>query len=142
MTTYRSSETSISDRATIDAKFFQGLADPTRMAILELLLTGERNVTEIVDALGGSQSRISNHLACLRTCGFVTTHRKGLFIYYQVSDPRVPALVRLGQTLARDNEEGLRTCLRLQSAPEDPTAHVAVVSVQPSVNVTLADANK
>ncbi len=112
-------EVSLPEHATLDAKFFLGLADATRVAILELLLVGERNVGEIVATIGGSQSRISNHLACLRWCGFVTTRREGLYIYYQVTDPRVRELLRLGQSLAREHAEALRTCLRLQPPGED-----------------------
>ncbi len=124
------------DQATLDAKFFQGLADSTRVAILELLLTGERNVSEIVAAVGGSQSRISNHLACLRWCGFVTTERRGLYIYYQVSDPRVRQILRLGQALAREHEAGLRTCLRLQPPGETDGDYVDVDELDSRVPTT------
>ncbi len=103
------------NQATLDAKFFQGLSDPTRIEILELLLRGERNVSEIVSEIGGSQSRVSNHLACLRWCGFVTTRREGLFVYYYICDPRVREILRLGQEVAREHEEGLLTCVRLPS---------------------------
>ena len=88
-----------------------------------------RNVSEIVNAIGGSQSRVSNHLACLRWCGFVTTRREGLFVYYYISDPRVRDILRLGQEVAREHEEGLLTCVRLPSpgkgAPDYPATAAA-----------------
>ena len=115
------------NQATLDAKFFQGVSDPTRIEILELLLTGERNVSEIVSAIGGSQSRVSNHLACLRWCGFVTTRREGLFVYYDICDPRVREILRLGQEVAREHEEGLLTCVRLPSPGKGEPAYAAAV---------------
>ncbi|GAC1555742.1 MAG: hypothetical protein NVS2B7_31450 [Herpetosiphon sp.] len=111
--------TALSQQTQRDANFFQGLADPTRLAILELVLDQERNVSDIVATIGGSQSRISNHLACLRYCGYVSTRREGLYIYYEVSDPRVRDLLRLGQTIAQDHEQGLLTCLRLAQPTKD-----------------------
>ncbi len=127
---------SMPDQVTLDAKFFQGLADPTRIAILELLLTGEHNVSEIVAAVGGSQSRISNHLACLRWCGYVTTQRKGLYIYYQISDPRIREILRLGQALAREHESGLMTCLRLQPSRKEDGDHDGADELDSAVPVT------
>lgn len=125
-------EIGLPEHASVAAKVFLGLADATRVTILELLLTGERNVGEIVAAIGGSQSRISNHLACLRWCGFVTTRREGLYIYYQVSDPRVRELLRLGQSLAREHEEALKTCLRLRPAEIDDGERLERAEVQSS----------
>ncbi len=116
-------ESTAPTQATLDAKFFQGLSDPTRIEILELLLSGEKNVSEIVSAIGGSQSRVSNHLACLRWCGFVTTRREGLFVYYYICDPRVREILRLGQEVAREHEEGLLTCVRLPSPSKGELAY-------------------
>ena len=54
-------------------KYFRALGDPTRVRILELLREhGELSVGELVQRLGHSQPKVSNHLACLRWCGFVT----------------------------------------------------------------------
>ena len=52
--------------ADLDARFFRGLGDPTRLRIVQLLLDGERTVSEIVREVGGLQGRISSHLMCLR----------------------------------------------------------------------------
>ncbi len=46
-----------------DAKFFHDLGHPVRLDILKHLLTGEKNVGELVELLGGlSQWRVSSHL--------------------------------------------------------------------------------
>lgn len=56
--------------------FFSTLANPTRLAILELLKNGSKNVTEIADVLNQEQSMISHNLKPLIRCGFVFVERK------------------------------------------------------------------
>ncbi|MFQ6089568.1 MAG: ArsR/SmtB family transcription factor [Candidatus Methanofastidiosia archaeon] len=77
----------------IKAKFFRGLADSTRLLILETLLDGEKKVSEIVEATKQSQSNVSNHLRCLYECGFVMSHRDGKNIYYSLRDEEVKKLL-------------------------------------------------
>lgn len=89
---------------------FQVLASPIRLAVLRLLLQGERCVGDLLDDLGVAQPRLSNHLACLRTCGLVRTRRQGTFVYYTIADPRVAEIVHLGDDLAATNAEELERC--------------------------------
>ena len=49
----------------------QVLAEPRRLAILELLRDGERPVGELVDRLRLSQPAVSKHLRVLREAGLV-----------------------------------------------------------------------
>ena len=101
-------------RQEITAKFFHGLSDLTRLRIVELLLDeGEQNVTDLVSALGQSQGRISNHLACLRWCGYVDSRREGKYVYYRVSDPRVRDLLDLARTIIADNAASILSCTRM-----------------------------
>jgi DNA-binding transcriptional ArsR family regulator len=88
-----------------DARFFRALGDPTRLAIIRLLLVQPRNVSELIGELGAPQSRVSNHLACLRGCGFVTTERKGRQITYSISDPRLRRLLALASEMIGDNNK-------------------------------------
>jgi len=93
------------------AKYFQVLSDATRVRILELLRDdGERSVGQIVDALGQSQSKVSNHLACLRWCGFVLTRREHPSVLYRVADERVLEVLTLGRALLADNAEHVAAC--------------------------------
>lgn len=98
------------DPADLLARVFHGLSDPTRLRIVQLLLDGEKNVGELVAALGAPQGRVSSHLMCLRWCGFVTTRRAGKYVYYRVSDPRVIELVRLAQDLLIDHAQMVASC--------------------------------
>ena len=56
--------------------FFSTLSNPTRLAILELLREGTRNVTDIADTLNEEQSMISHNLRPLERCGFVLSERR------------------------------------------------------------------
>ena len=49
----------------------RALAEPRRVAILEVLRDGERPVGELVDRLGLSQPAVSKHLRVLREAGLV-----------------------------------------------------------------------
>ncbi len=52
---------------------FEVVAEPTRRRILDLLLTGERAVGELVAELAMSQPAVSRHLRVLRDAGLVAT---------------------------------------------------------------------
>ena len=97
-------------RAAMLARFFRGLDDPTRVLILELLLSGEKPVSELVELTGSPQGRVSNHLACLRHCGYVTTRRDGRYVFYRLADDRVRALLRIAQELMADHAQALLSC--------------------------------
>ena len=98
-------------------KYFRALGDPTRVRILELLAEhGELSVTGLVDRLGQSQPKVSNHLACLRWCGFVHTRRDHPTVYYRVADERVTELLALGRALLADNAEHVAACRRIDGA--------------------------
>jgi len=93
------------------AKYFRGLGDATRVRILELLSQhGELSVGELVTRLGQAQPKVSNHLACLRWCGFVATRREHPSVFYRVADPRVEQLVGLARGLLLDNAERVASC--------------------------------
>jgi len=109
-----SASAELEQRLAITAKFFHGLADLTRLRIVDVLLDeGEKNVSDLVALLGQPQSRVSNHLACLRWCGYVDSRRAGKFVYYRVADPRVRDLVALARSVLADNAEAMLTCTRM-----------------------------
>ena len=97
------------------AKYFRALGDPTRLRVLELLSDGERSVGELVAALGLPQPQVSNHLACLRWCGFVTTRREHRTIHYRLADDRVHEIVTLARALLADNADHVAACTRIDS---------------------------
>ena len=100
----------------LTARFFNGLADPTRLRIVELLLERPYTVGEIVARLGLRQSRVSNALVCLKWCGYVEARREGRHVWYTVTDPRVRALVSLARTIMADHAAEIASCTRLDGA--------------------------
>ncbi len=66
-------------------QFFSTLANPTRIAILELLREGEKNVTEISEALNQEQSMISHNLRPLERCKFIFSERKKKKRFYSLN---------------------------------------------------------
>jgi ArsR family transcriptional regulator, cadmium/lead-responsive transcriptional repressor len=108
--------TTARDAAALDvatARFFRVLGHPTRLAILELLLERPHTVSELVNALALSQSRISNHLACLRWCRFADSERQGREVMYRISDPSVRDVVAVARTLAERHCDHLTSCTRI-----------------------------
>jgi DNA-binding transcriptional ArsR family regulator len=99
--------------ATALSRLFRILADPTRLALVQLLEEGERSAGELVNAVGSSQPRVSTHLACLRHCGLVTTERRGRAVIYRLSIPRLPELLRMAADIAAPRAAHLATCHRV-----------------------------
>jgi ArsR family transcriptional regulator, cadmium/lead-responsive transcriptional repressor len=95
-------------------KFFKGLGDPTRIRLVESLLEKERNVSELIKLLGTPQSNISNHLACLKWCGYITSRKQGTMVYYQITDERVKKIVTLARQIIADHAENLYACTRIK----------------------------
>lgn len=107
------------DRPEVLATFFQGLSDPTRVRILELLAERPRTVTELVEAIGLAQGRVSSHLSCLRWCGYVEARAEGRYNRYRLVDERVREILRLGEAIVRDNADRLSSCLVLATEGDD-----------------------
>jgi DNA-binding transcriptional ArsR family regulator len=78
----------------------KSLADENRLRILLCLGNGKKSVSQIVEALELSQPLVSHHLKELRRSLLVTVERRGPFIYYAASDPRIVDILFSLETLA------------------------------------------
>lgn len=65
------------DGLTAAACLFHGFSDPNRLAILRHLALREHRVVDLTAHVGLAQSTVSQHLACLRDCGLVTSRPQG-----------------------------------------------------------------
>lgn len=100
-----------SEEMCLLARLFNGFANSTRLSILLLLSQrGEMKVGELVHELEAPQPRVSDHLRCLSSCGYVQVRREGRNAYYSVSDDRIMTILSLGEELLRDNQDRLLAC--------------------------------
>ncbi len=76
-------------------QFFSTLANPTRIAILELLREGAKNVTEISEALNQEQSMISHNLKPLERCRFIFSERKKKKRFYSLNKELMEQLFKV-----------------------------------------------
>src|SRR5579863_10468241 len=68
------------------SEIFQGLANPTRIAIVELLREGELPAGKLIEKLGIEQANASQHLAVLRAKQIVVGRKVGNQVYYSIRD--------------------------------------------------------
>jgi len=71
------------------ADFFQALAHPTRIAIVEQLRDGELSAGMLIERLGIEQANASQHLAILRAKNILINRKTGTQVFYTVRDPLV-----------------------------------------------------
>lgn len=77
------------------ASYFQVLAEPTRLRILNLLREGEHNVGDLAQACGYTAANISRHLSLMTKHGIVARESRGTSVYYRLTDDNVDALCDL-----------------------------------------------
>jgi DNA-binding transcriptional ArsR family regulator len=91
------------------AAYFQALSEPTRLHILSLLRSGERNVGELAQLCDYTSANISRHLAILSKHGLVARENRGTSVYYRIADESVYALCDLVcGSIARQFEQSAR----------------------------------
>lgn len=73
----------------------QAMAHPLRLKILCLVGSQELSVLEIVDAVGTTQSNISQHLGVLRDHGILASRKDANKVFYRIGDSRVLSMITL-----------------------------------------------
>ncbi|UCV01443.1 ArsR/SmtB family transcription factor [Acidovorax radicis] len=77
------------------AAYFQVLAEPTRLRILNLLRGGEKNVGDLAQQCGYTAANISRHLSLMTKHGLVAREGRGTSVFYRLTDESVDALCDL-----------------------------------------------
>ncbi|MFN9772081.1 MAG: ArsR/SmtB family transcription factor [Burkholderiales bacterium] len=91
------------------AAYFQALAEPTRLLILNLLRDGERNVGEIAQLTGFTPANVSRHLSLLAERGMVARESRGTSVWYRIADASIFELCDLVcGSIARSYEQTAR----------------------------------
>ena len=98
---------------TLKAEFFQALAHPIRIRILEVLsAVGEQNVQSLQQRLGIDQPIVSQQLARLRATGIVVTRKEGTTVGYALADPMLADLLAVAKEILNRRLVGAQALLR------------------------------
>ena len=102
------------------ADIFQALANPTRIAILELLTNGEMSAGEIIQKLGMEQANVSQHLAVLRSRQIVINRKAGNQVFYSVRDPLIlDVLALMRRYFQKHLKESLEMLDQIEKTPAE-----------------------
>ena len=83
-------------KAAEAAALLKLLANENRLLILcRLVVVGEMSVNELAEAVGLSQSALSQHLAKMREEGLLGTRREAQTVFYRIADPNAARLLAL-----------------------------------------------
>ncbi|HKJ70521.1 MAG TPA: metalloregulator ArsR/SmtB family transcription factor [Gammaproteobacteria bacterium] len=77
------------------SRSLKAMSHPLRLKVLCTLNDKELSVQEIVEAVGTSQSNISQHLGIMRDKGILKARKNANKVYYRVGDPRTLKLISL-----------------------------------------------
>lgn len=99
----------------VRAKFFRGLADSSRLALLLALRSGEKTVSQLSDETGLSPSNVSNHLACLKDCGLVLNRQEWRHVHYRIADDQVLALFTVADAVVSDHAQRIVDCVNYEA---------------------------
>ncbi|MEV4654766.1 metalloregulator ArsR/SmtB family transcription factor [Micromonospora sp. NPDC049301] len=102
---------------------FRSLGDPTRLAILRRIATGEVRVVDLTGELGMAQSTVSKHLACLRDCGLIDYRVEGRQSFYALTRPELLDLLRSAEQVLAATGEAVALC-PVYGTPADSTSEV------------------
>lgn len=68
---------------------FKALSEPTRLKLIIALEENEKNVTELMEAVGTTQTNTSRHLQNLTDCGILGRRKEGLNVFYFIADASI-----------------------------------------------------
>ncbi len=80
---------------------FVALANPVRLAILDLLSKGECCLCQITPCFSQDPSVICRHLHILEQAGLIVARREGRWMRYRIADVTVLKLVTTARRLVR-----------------------------------------
>jgi len=73
----------------------QAMSHPLRIKILCLLSSGEMMVQDITEAVGSTQSNISQHLGILKACRMISSRKEATKVFYRIEDERILQMIGL-----------------------------------------------
>lgn len=119
------------------AKFFRGLAEPARLALLESLRDGEKTAGALATETGLTQSNASGHLACLKDCGLVESRQEWRHVYYRLADARLEDLLALGDGILAATAQRIYGCVNVPEPEPLDLSSVEDARMEPSADGPL-----
>lgn len=87
-------------KAAEAAQLLKLLANENRLLILcRLVVAREMSVNDLADAVGLSQSALSQHLARMREEGLLATRREAQTVFYRIADKNAERMLTLLKTI-------------------------------------------
>ena len=83
----------------LKGEFFKTLGHPARIRVLELLVDGERSVSQLMPDVGLEASHLSQQLGVLRRAGVVRARKQGNEVIYSLTSPAIAELMRVARTV-------------------------------------------
>ena len=78
-----------------NSKVFRAFCDETRLAVLELLQSGEKCACVLLQEVAVGQSTLSHHMKILLESGIVNSRKEGKWTYYSISKEGAKTAARL-----------------------------------------------
>jgi len=86
-------------------KTVNAFANPVRIKLLCCLSKDKKNVAQLMENCGLSQSAVSQHLTKLKNANLVKTERDGKFIYYSITNPKTTVIANLLKEFCKEGEK-------------------------------------
>jgi len=102
------------------ADFFQALAHPTRIAIVEHLRDGELSAGALIERLGIEQANASQHLSVLRAKNILVNRKTGNQVFYAVRDPLIIDVLDIMRRYFQTHMTEVHATLKAMEKIEEP----------------------
>jgi DNA-binding transcriptional ArsR family regulator len=76
------------------SEYFGLFSEPMRLQILHAVCDTERNVSEVLNVVGGTQTNVSRHLSAMHKAGVLSRRKEGTQVYYRIADQNAVELCR------------------------------------------------
>jgi ArsR family transcriptional regulator, virulence genes transcriptional regulator len=114
--TSRANMAKLEANAARACNLLKAMANPTRLMVLCQIAEGEKSVGELAQAVGQSQSSLSQHLTVLRHKNLVVARRVGQTVYYSLASEEAASVMETLYELFCRKPAG-RASLRLAARP-------------------------
>ncbi|MGK4217104.1 ArsR/SmtB family transcription factor [Kocuria marina] len=108
------------------AHLFQALSEPTRLAVVQHLASGEHRVRDLVEHMGLAQSTVSKHLSFLVECHLIQARPEGRATWYSLTRPHeLAALIAAAEHILHATGTDAVLCAHLRHPPQGPATGTA-----------------